>query len=179
MSHVLLRHTSCVTRHASRITRHTSHIRWHAVIDAVKIMQMSAGGGGPVAAPAPPLAAAAPLPLQQAAALGGGEELVGIGLSIAPDMTVTFFNPQTKNQSPVEFRFNSSLNPTLTFLPQLARQVLNVIHGGAAWANGQVCVCACVYCVYVCLCVFVCVFVFVCFCIAHTFPPPPSGLYRR
>ena len=154
MSHVLLRHTSCVTRHASRITRHTSHIRWHAVIDAVKIMQMSAGGGGPVAAPAPPLAAAAPLPLQQAAALGGGEELVGIGLSIAPDMTVTFFNPQPKNQSPVEFRFNSSLNPTLTLFASI----------GASGAERDsrrrrlgkrpgLCVCMCV----LCLCVFVCV----------------------
>lgn len=91
--------------------------RWHAVIDAVKIMKLSADGdgggeaavGGVVAAAVerPPQALQPPLP--QAAAAGAahavvaGDDLVGIGLSLANDMTV-----------------------------------LNVIHGGAAWASGQV-----------------------------------------
>jgi hypothetical protein len=125
--------------------------RWHAVIDAVKIMKLSAdsdGGGGGAAAedgggveaagggglavaarppqalqpPATPLLvpAAAAAAAAAAAPVGAIGDLVGIGLVMAKDMTVI--------PSP---------------LPKLQRfvtywQVLNVNHGGAAWANGQI-----------------------------------------
>jgi hypothetical protein len=81
--------------------------RWHAVIDAVKIMKLSADGdgggeaavGGVVAAAVerPPQALQPPLP--QAAAAGAahavvaGDDLVGIGLSLANDMTVRLLPP--------------------------------------------------------------------------------------
>jgi hypothetical protein len=131
----------------SHVNRHMSHTRWHAVIDAVKIMKLSAdsdaggggaaaedggggaaaGGGGVAAAARPPQALQppatpllAPAAAAAAAPVGANGDLVGIGLVMAKDMTVI--------PSP---------------LPMLQRfvthwQVLNVNHGGAAWANGQI-----------------------------------------
>ena len=103
-------HSRHVTRHMSHVTHYTSLFRWHAVIDAVKIMKLSAegdvvasggaaaatpsaGGTGGAAAAATPSAAAPHL--QVVAPVDGGDELVGVGLSIHTDMTVSPFRIST------------------------------------------------------------------------------------
>ena len=88
----------------SHVTHYTSLFRWHAVIDAVKIMKLSAegdvGAGGGAAAATPSAggtggaAAAATLSaaaqhLQAVAPASGSDDLVGVGLSIHTDMTVS------------------------------------------------------------------------------------------
>jgi hypothetical protein len=101
-------HSVLFARLSLHFTRHTSFVSWHAVIDAVKIMKLSTQtadeGGGAAAAPAsspqhdvgvvllPPRIEAV-----AAAPVSGDDDFVGIGLSIAPDMTVIFLHPFSCN----------------------------------------------------------------------------------